>query len=93
MIALAYENWPTDHRLKPVTAEDVRTFLQLRAGWGHQIHNPTTGEVFLMPKSISFKSMSQSDFNALCDKVSEILKDEIGIDGEELLRETADTQA
>ena len=85
MIALAYQNWPHDHRLRPTNAEDVRTFLQLRAGWGHQIHSPT-GEVYLMPKSISFKEMGQADFNHLCDKVSEILKEEIGIDGEELLK-------
>lgn len=84
MIRAAYENWPEGHPLKPIDAEQVRWYLQLRAGWGTPVIG-ADGATYMIPKSVSFSKMSADQFGELCDRVSRIIGEIIGLDGDELL--------
>lgn len=88
MIKAAYHNWPFDYQFQPIDAGALRTFLQMRAGWVDTIVSPTTGSIYMIPRSVSFDKMDQRQFGELTDRVSRILGEIIGVTGDELLEQS-----
>lgn len=118
MIRAAFLHWPEDNPRQFSSAEELRAFLQMKAGAreiGAQI--PLTGLhkerammlveaairgagshsmpvihgdtlVVFRPKSISFSRMAHSDFCRLSDDVAEVIRNETGIDPDELMKQT-----
>lgn len=59
------------------SAETLHGYLKLRCGVSTPIANKATGEVFLIPGSISFHRMTQEQFEAFWIKVVEVVCNEI----------------
>lgn len=58
-------------------AETAMDFLKIKARHVKIVHNPGTGHVFLVPKSISFASVDQSAFNRLFNRMVWVVCNEI----------------
>ena len=84
MIGAAFSNWPEQYDFKPLDAEELRTFLQMRAG-AVQVVKSSTGDMWMVPRSIEYKKMSQQQFHELHHRVSRIIGEVIGVPGDELL--------
>jgi hypothetical protein len=89
VLEVAFANWPEGHDLQPYDVDELRQYLQLRAGWGHKIakeNEDGTREVYLIARSIKDNAITHAQFLEMSRRVYRILREETGIDHAEVLR-------
>ena len=89
IIKAAHKHWPSDHPFQPLTAEGLRDYLQVKAGWG-KVHKIIVGDQELLwveHKSIAFEKMHQNDFHALSEAICRLVHEIIGVDADILLEQ------
>lgn len=74
LINLIFEN-----QEKYTTIEHLLTELKLRVGW-YTEHVRTSGELVMIPKSISFADMDQTQFEEFYNRVTDIAIQEYGLE-------------
>lgn len=81
LVTLCYQN---SDQFK--SAEQCHEYLKIRAGHCEPIASKTTGEVFLVPKSIAFSEMDDVGFAEFWNKVVQVICEEIipGLDSDAL---------
>ena len=84
LIKLAYENQSDYFNLN-----DLRRDLTITAGYYDEVVNRVTGEVYKMPKSISFSAMDETEFSELYEAVKDVIVRWIGITSETIENEIA----
>ena len=86
---MAFAHWPETAQFQPMDVDELRSYIQLRAGWGHKfaVDGENGPMVYLMPRSIKSGSISDEQFNELAERVYKLLRDEFGLDHEVLLQE------
>jgi hypothetical protein len=69
--------------------ETLHDYLKLRTGHCTPIANKVTGEVFLIPKSISFSAMDQTAFEDFFRRVTTVICEDVipGLDADDLVHE------
>ena len=77
LIKLAYENQSDYFNLN-----DLRRDLTITAGYYDEVVNRVTGEVYKMPKSISFSAMDETEFSELYEAVKDVIVRWLGITSE-----------
>ncbi len=68
-----------DSQEKYTTIEQLLTELKLRVGW-YEEHVRMSGELVLIPKSISFADMDQTQFETFYTRVTDIAIQEYGLE-------------
>lgn len=68
-----------DSQEKYTTIEHLLTELKLRVGW-YEEHVRMNGEMVLIPKSISFADMDQTQFEEFYDRVTQIAIEDYGLE-------------
>ncbi len=68
------------------STEQLHEYLKIRAGHCSQIVSKTTGEIFLVPKSIAFSEMDEVEFLEFWKRITDVICSEIipGLDNEAL---------
>lgn len=79
LLKLAFEN-QTDYR----TLNDLRRDFTIVCGYYDEVVNKVTGEVYKVPKSISFANMDNIQFNELYEKTKDVIIKWLGIDNESI---------
>ena len=69
------------------TLESLRRDLIITAGYYDEIANKLTGEVYKIPKSISFSNMDEVEFSELYEKIKDIICRWLGIANEQVEEE------
>jgi hypothetical protein len=57
--------------------EQIHNYLKIRAGHCTPIVSKSTGEIFLVPNSIDFDSLDETQFQAVWNKVVDVVCEEI----------------
>ena len=68
-----------DSQEKYTTIEHMLTELKLQAGW-YEEHVRSNGELVMIPKSISFADMDQTQFEEFYDRVTDIAIQQYGLE-------------
>jgi len=82
LIKLAFEN-QTDYR----NLNDLRRDISIVAGYYDEVANKVTGEVYKMPKSISFAQMDEIEFSELYEKTKDVICKWLGVNNESIEEE------
>jgi len=82
LIKLAFEN-QTDYR----NLNDLRRDISIVAGYYDEVVNKVTGEVYKMPKSISFAQMDEIEFSELYEKTKDVICKWLGVTDESIEQE------
>jgi len=82
LIKLAFEN-QTDYR----NLNDLRRDISIVAGYYDEVVNKVTGEVYKMPKSISFAQMDEIEFSELYEKTKDVICKWLGVTNESIEEE------
>jgi hypothetical protein len=82
LIKLAFEN-QTDYR----NLNDLRRDISIVAGYYDEVVNKVTGEVYKMPKSISFAQMDEIEFSELYEKTKDVICKWLGVTDESIEEE------
>ena len=61
--------------------------LAIECGYYDELINPLTGEVTIVPKSISFSSMGQDEFSELYSKSIDYCCKVLGVEKNEIIEE------
>jgi len=87
LIKAAFKHWPEGHEVQCGSAEGLRDYLQIKAGFGvpHKIVRGDTTYIWFEHKSVAYDKMSQEEFSKLADKVEAIIEDTIGVPADKLL--------
>jgi len=72
LVRLTYENC---EQFK--SEQQVHQYLKIRAGHCTPIVSKSTGEVFLVPDSISYDRLDETEFRAVWERVVQVVADEI----------------
>jgi hypothetical protein len=72
LVNLVYQN---SEQFK--SPEAVHAYLKIRAGHCTPIVSKSTGEVFLVPDSISYDRLDETEFRAVWERVVQVVADEI----------------
>lgn len=65
----------------------LRMILAIECGWYEDLINPLSGEVTIVPKSISFSSMGQDEFSELYSKSLDYCCKVLGVEKSEIIDE------
>ena len=65
----------------------LRMILAIECGYYDELINPLTGEVTIVPKSISFSSMGQDEFSELYSKSIDYCCKVLGVEKSEIIEE------
>jgi hypothetical protein len=82
LIKLAFEN-QTDYR----NLNDLRRDISIVAGYYDEVVNKVTGEVYKMPKSISFAQMDEIEFSELYERTKDVICKWLGVNDESIEEE------
>jgi hypothetical protein len=82
LIKLAFEN-QTDYR----NLNDLRRDISIVAGYYDEVVNKVTGEVYKMPKSISFSQMDEIEFSELYERTKDVICKWLGVNDESIEEE------
>jgi hypothetical protein len=82
LIKLAFEN-QTDYR----NLNDLRRDISIVAGYYDEVVNKVTGEVYKMPKSISFAQMDEIEFSELYERTKDVICKWLGVTDESIEQE------
>jgi hypothetical protein len=82
LIKLAFEN-QTDYR----NLNDLRRDISIVAGYYDELVNKVTGEVYKMPKSISFAQMDEIEFSELYERTKDVICKWLGVTDESIEEE------
>jgi hypothetical protein len=82
LMKLAFEN-QTDYR----NLNDLRRDISIVAGYYDEVVNKVTGEVYKMPKSISFAQMDEIEFSELYEKTKDVICKWLGVADESIEEE------
>ena len=82
LIKLAFEN-QTDYR----NLNDLRRDISIVAGYYDEVVNKVTGEVYKMPKSISFAQMDEIEFSELYERTKDVICKWLGVTDESIEEE------
>ena len=89
LIKAAFQHWPESHDLQFGSAEGLRDYLQLKAGFGtvHKIIRGNQTWYWVEHRSIAYNKMSQDEFQQLSTKVEQVIEEIVGVPAEQLLNE------
>ena len=89
LIKAAFQHWPESHDLQFGSAEGLRDYLQLKAGFGrvHKIIRGNQVWYWVEHRSIAYNKMSQDEFQQLSTKVEQVIEEIVGVPAEQLLIE------
>lgn len=79
LMNLAFNNQDTYEHL-----DDVRRYISVMAGFVEEMVNAQTGEIYHVPKSISFDSMDELEFSELYERSKDVISEWIGVSNEEI---------
>jgi hypothetical protein len=82
LIKLAFEN-QSDYR----NLNDLRRDISIVAGYYDEVVNKVTGEVYKMPKSISFAQMDEIEFSELYERTKDVICKWLGVTNESIEEE------
>ena len=82
LIKLAFEN-QTDYR----NLNDLRRDISIVVGYYDEVVNKVTGEVYKMPKSISFAQMDEIEFSELYERTKDVICKWLGVTDESIEEE------
>jgi hypothetical protein len=82
LMKLAFEN-QTDYR----NLNDLRRDISIVAGYYDEVVNKVTGEVYKMPKSISFAQMDEIEFSELYERTKDVICKWLGVTDESIEQE------
>jgi hypothetical protein len=82
LMKLAFEN-QTDYR----NLNDLRRDISIVAGYYDEVVNKVTGEVYKMPKSISFAQMDEIEFSELYERTKDVICKWLGVNDESIEQE------
>lgn len=80
-------NLVVDNTEKFKDVNHLRMILAIECGWYEELINPLSGEVTIVPKSISFSSMGQDEFSELYSKSLDYCCKVLGIEKSEIIEE------
>lgn len=89
LIKAAFNHWPHSHDIQFGSAEGLRDYLQLKAGFGtvHKIIRGNHVWYWVEHKSIAYNKMSQDEFQQLSTKVEKVIEEVVGVPADQLLNE------
>jgi hypothetical protein len=82
LMKLAFEN-QSDYR----NLNDLRRDISIVAGYYDEVVNKVTGEVYKMPKSISFAQMDEIEFSELYERTKDVICKWLGVTDESIEEE------
>jgi hypothetical protein len=82
LMKLAFEN-QTDYR----NLNELRRDISIVAGYYDEVVNKVTGEVYKMPKSISFAQMDEIEFSELYERTKDVICKWLGVTDESIEEE------
>jgi hypothetical protein len=82
LMKLAFEN-QTDYR----NLNELRRDISIVAGYYDEVVNKVTGEVYKMPKSISFSQMDEIEFSELYERTKDVICKWLGVTDESIEEE------
>jgi hypothetical protein len=82
LMKLAFEN-QSDYR----NLNDLRRDISIVAGYYDEVVNKVTGEVYKMPKSISFSQMDEIEFSELYERTKDVICKWLGVNDESIEEE------
>ena len=87
LIKAAHKHWPESHEVQCATANGLREYLQIKAGFGipHEIRRGNRTYIWFEHQSIAFDKMPQDEFAVLNEKVTAIIEKVLDVSADQLL--------